>query len=89
MGYNSDSVGTVSVGTSAIAIGGTVLAYTRAVCTIYNDGSGTVWLGPATSVAAGAGFPLAPASTHHWFGPNIIYGISAGTNTVYYHQVLE
>ena len=68
--------GAVSVGTSATALPASALAARRVVW-IYNNGSATIFLGPA-GVTTSNGFPLLPGqSVSFGVGALVIYGIVA------------
>ena len=68
--------GAVSVGTSATALPASALAARRALI-VYNNGSSTIYLGPA-GVSTSGGFPLLPGqSVSLEVGALVIYGIVA------------
>lgn len=81
-----DYCGTVAIGTVATLISN---AQERQLASIFNTGSGTVFLGSGTAVTAANGYPVVAAEQHHWFGHSAIYGISAsGTNLLSVHEVI-
>lgn len=88
MGLHEDKLGTASIGTAAVQLGGAA-AYTRYMLDIYNEGAVSVYLGTSNAVTTATGYPVAAATEYHWIGPNAVWGISAGTCTVKLHEVLE
>lgn len=87
MNLSQNILGTVSVGTAAVQLGGGA-AYTRYLLDIYNAGAASIYLGTANTVTTSTGFPVPASTLYHWLGPAAVWAISSGTCTVNVLEVL-